>query len=135
MCAIHRCEISRDALILDENPDVSATLTAMLTEAGLITAEVSNFGDVHQVISQQRMKEKRAPIVFVSSTFAPDVTAEIRGLLADVPPPIVIVTCAEPGTARCSLFGTLPCGLYLNCMCKPFTYQQLLQIIKPRMHE
>jgi DNA-binding NtrC family response regulator len=119
----------RLALVLDENRDGRASLTAMLTHAGLRTAAVSNFSDARQAISQQRMMEE-VPVVFVSSSFAPDGTAEIRGLLADVPPPIVIVICAEHGGARCRLFDTLPCGEYMRCMCKPFTYQQLLQTIK-----
>ncbi len=119
----------RLALILDETPDVRVLLTAMLTHAGLRTAAVSNFADARQAISDQRMNGKEAPVVFVSSTFAPDVTAEISGIIADVPPPIVIVICTQHGRAGCCLFDPLPCGEYLKCMRKPFTYPQLLQTI------
>ena len=124
----------RLALVLDENPDVREALTAMLTQAGLRTVAVGNFVDARQVINQQRMDEE-VPVVFVSSTFAPDITAEIGGIRADVPPPIVIVICAEYGGPRCPLFDTLPCGEYLNCMGKPFTYPQLLQNIKTATRE
>jgi DNA-binding NtrC family response regulator len=127
-------ESPRLALILDENPGVRVILTDMLTHAGLRTAAVSNFADARLAISQ-RMNEAEIPIVFVSSAFASDVAAEISGLLADVPPPIVIVICAEHGGPRCPLFDKLRCGAYLRCMCKPFTYQQLLQRIKTAMHE
>jgi vacuolar-type H+-ATPase subunit F/Vma7 len=106
----------------------------MLKHAGLRTAAVSNFADVRLAVSQ-RTNEEAIPIVFVSSAFAPDVAAEISSLLADVPPPIVIVICAEHGGPKCPLFDKLRCGEYLRCMCKPFTYQQLLQRIKTAIHE
>lgn len=102
----------------------------MLTHAGLRTAAVSNFADARQAISDQRMNGEEAPVVFVSSTFALDVTAEITGLLADVAPAIVIVICTQHVGAGCCLFDPLPCGEYLKCMHKPFTYPQLLQTIE-----
>ncbi len=123
------------AMVLDENPDLREILTAMLTHAGARTAAFDNFADARQAISDQRMNKDEVPIVFVSSSFGPDLTAEIRGLLAEVPPPIVFIICAEYGAARCRLFDTLPCGVYLRCISKPFTLPQLLQTIQTATHE
>jgi len=116
-------------VVIDESVETREMLRLMLAHAGFVPVVAESVYRARLELGYGEAGE-RTPVFVVSSEAIGEAGAESRRQLAEIfESARAIVTCAQQGSGRCRVFSNLPCGRYLDCLGKPFTYRQLLERI------